>query len=385
MNHRLPLSLSATMFGPLLADLPEDVFDPAFIDACERLDHFVGALACEVARGLSLPMGQPLDIDALIEGRALSPSSRPTLLWLLSTLELFGHAERTGEAWKLTGLDGQPPAAALRASATAADPSVAPAYEVLTLAAAALPGVLAGSVRGEDALFGPQTMGVWFSYFSNDNPLYAPSNRMTAVAAERAAGPSPRVLELGGGGGSAAQELGRRLVAAGKTPWLYHFTELQPAFLRRGARAAQAVLPPETAFQAFRYDINEPPWTQEVQPRHYDLIVAVNTVHLARDLSATLSMLHSLLAEDGALVLGELIRPASTGTVHLELPFSLLSSYRDTASSGSSTRPAGFLTEGMWRQALQSAGFRHIQVLPANLAQCVDLYPGFYSAALTAR
>ncbi len=384
MTPRLPLTLSTAMFGSLLDDLPGDIFDPDFPRACERLDRFVGALTSELAFDLSLPHGEPIAVDPLVRERGWVAGSQPTLRWLLATLELYGHAQRHGETWVVTELASEAPAEELRTAAVAANPAVEPAYEVLALAAAALPGVLDGSVRGEEALFGPQTMGVWFSYFSNNNPLYAPSNRVTAAAAARAAGPSPRVLELGGGGGSAAQEVGRRLLAAGKTPWLYHFTELQPAFLRRGARAAQAVLPPETAFKAFRYDINEPPSVQEVTPRQYDLIVAVNTLHLARDLPAVLTMLRSLLADGGALVLGELIRPASTGAVHLELPFSLLSSYRETAASSSWTRPAGFLPEEKWREALHAAGFRRIGVLPANLAACAELYPGFYAAALAA-
>lgn len=385
MRPRLPLHLSAAMFGSLLHDLPEDVFDPEFPDACERLDCFVGALVCELAHNLSLPQGQPLDVASLIEARSWVPASRPTLTWLLATLGLYGRAQRHGDAWVVTDLTSETPAAELRTAAVAANPAVEPAYQVLALAAEALPGVLDGTVRGEDALFGAQTMGVWFSYFSNHNPLYAPSNRITAVAAERAAGPAPRVLELGGGGGSAAQEIGRRLAAAGKTPWLYHFSELQPAFLRRGARTAQATLPPQVAFKAFRYDINQPPSTQEVEPRQYDLIVAVNTVHLARDLSATLTMLRSLLAADGALILGELIRPVGSGAVHLELPFSLLSSYRETSATGSSSRPPGFLPEALWRHALRSAGFSHIEIFPANLAACAEVYPGFYAAAFTAR
>lgn len=385
MTPRLPRSLSPDMFGSLLDDLPADVFDAEFPRACEQLDHFIGALAGELALTLSLPRGKPISIDALVLERGWVAGSETTLRWLLSTLELFGHASRRGDAWVIAAFNSTPSSAQLRSAALATNPAVEPAYEVLALAAAALPDVLRGTVRGEDALFGPRTMGVWFSYFSNDNPLYAPSNRVTATAAARAACPSPRVLELGGGGGSAAEEVARRLTAAGKPPWLYHFSELQPAFLRRGARVAQAALPPATAFGAFRYDINEPPAAQGVEPRQYDLIVAVNTVHLARDLTVTLTMLRSLLADGGALVLGELIRPASTGAVHLELPFSLLSSFRETAAASAGRRPAGFLPEAMWRDALHAAGFRRISTLPKSLAACAERYPGFYAAAFTAR
>ncbi len=114
---------------------------------------------------------------------------------------------------------------------------------MLALCAAALPAVLRGELRGQDALFGPTTLGLWFDYFSNSNPHYALNNVIAGAAVARAARPGARILEVGGGGGSAAEAALAALTQAGKPPSAYVFTELQPAFLRRGARAVQRALP----------------------------------------------------------------------------------------------------------------------------------------------
>jgi len=38
-----------------------------------------------------------------------------------------------------------------------------------------------------------------------------------------------------------------------------------------------------------------------------------------------------------------------------------------------------------WVRALEVAGFSEITVLPAQIERCAEIYPGFYSGAITAR
>ena len=88
--------------------------------------------------------------------------------------------------------------------------------------------------------FAPRRLRLWIDYFSNDNGLYVVNNRLGAVAVEQWL---PRigsvVLELGGGLGSGALALLERLEATGRLGAIseYRFTELVPAFLRRGEQA----------------------------------------------------------------------------------------------------------------------------------------------------
>jgi SAM-dependent methyltransferase len=381
---RLPMMVPAEI-AALHPDVPPQLFDETFRHACERLDRYVGALAVELAASLELPTDQPLQLDALFAARNWSENGTLAVQWLFETLELYGRATRGPDGWRLVH---DPPAVAstaLREDAERIIPAARPAYEVLSLCAGALPAVLSGHVRGEDALFSPTTLGLWFQYFSNDNPHYGPSNALTGVAAARATGAGASVLEFGGGGASAAQAVLRALAEAGKPPIRYVFTELQPAFLRRGARAVQQAAPAGCEVASSRFDINLNPAEQGLAAGTFDLVFGVNTLHLAHDLPATLASLRGLLTPGGALVVGELVRPGPEAPVHLELPFTLLEAYRNTPPlPGVRSRP-GFMSARGWLRALETAGFSEVTMLPAQIERCAEIYPGFYSGALTAR
>jgi SAM-dependent methyltransferase len=382
--RRLPMAIPREL-DDLMPDVPAGIFDETFRIACERLDRFIGALTVELAASLGLDAGELPPPEVLLAERGWRPAGALSIRWLLETLELYGAAERRGDRlWHRA----QPPAVAsaqLRAEAERILPSARPAYEVLSLSAATLPSVLRGELRGEDALFGPAAVGLWFDYFSNSNPHYAPNNALTALAVERNVGPHASVLEVGGGGGSAAQALLRSLAAAGKDPGLYVFTEPQPAFLRRGVRAVQPLVSERCEFRSMRFDIDFDAAEQGLASTGFDVIFGVNTVHLARDVVGTLRRLRQLLRPGGVVVVGELLRPTLTAPVHLELPFTLLTAYGQVSlADGIRSRPGFMCAEG-WRQAFRAAGFGEITTLPVQLERCAEIYPGFYCGAVAAR
>ncbi len=381
---RLPMTIPPSLEA-LAPEVPAGVLDGTFRAASERLDVYIGALIRELAATLDLASGEQLDPDGLVAERGWSDGGKLALRWLVETLELYGLAERTTGGWRLVSVSAATPAAELRAEAERLTPAAAPAYEVLALCATALPAVLRGELRGQDALFGPTTLGLWFDYFSNSNPHYAPNNIIAGAAVARAAGPGARVLEVGGGGGSAAEATLAALARADKPPSAYVFTELQPAFLRRGARTVQRALPEGCELRSLRFDINLDPRTQGLDGAFFDVVFGVNTLHLAHDVTATLANLRALLAPGGALILGELLRPTPTAPVHLELPFTLLEEYGHVPlSEGIRERP-GFMSAGGWRRALEAAGFRDIALIPAQIERCASIYPGFYCGAVSAR
>jgi SAM-dependent methyltransferase len=380
---RLPIELGEIIHP--IDDLPPQLYDREFRMTCVRLDRYLGALIVELASALGLDAGDLPEAATLCRARGWAAEGELAVRWLLETLALYGHAEPSGGGWRYYGSAADVPSGARRDEAVSLFPAAAPSYRVFDLCAEGLPAVLRGERRGEELLFNPSTLGLWFEYFSNDNVLYGISNRLTAVAVERAVRPGARILEVGGGGGSAAQAILQALAAADKSPAGYLFTELHPAFLRRGTRTAQAAAPPGCEVAAQRYDINLPADEQGLAGRRFDLIVGVNTLHLATDPVAALARLRGVLSPGGALVLGELIRPEPEGPVHIELPFTLLEAYRNAPLiDGIRLRP-GFIALAGWRRALERAGFADVTVLPRNLAGCVADYAGFYSGALTAR
>ncbi len=381
---RLPMPIPEAL-ARLHADLPASVFDDAFRAACYRLDCFVGALVAELALELGLAPGEVASVESLLAQRGWQETAEVVVRWLLDTLVLYGHGDRCGAGWRLAPLTVERPSAELAADAVATLPAAAPAYEVMQRAAKALAAVLSGTCRGEEVLFNASTLALWFSYFSNDNPHYAPNNTVTAIAVARTVPAGAHLLELGGGAGSAGVAVAHALARAGKPPASYLFTELQPAFLRRGARAVHGALPPDCRLAAKVFDLNGDPGELGIAAAGLDAIVAVNTLHLATDLVPTLTRLATLLRPGGVLVLGEVMRPVHTGTVHLELPFALLDSYRRVTLDPAVRPQPGFLTVHQWRRALYLAGLAEVTVLPAAIEACATLYPGFYTAALVAR
>src|SRR5262249_23003257 len=150
---------------------------------------------------------------------------------------------------------------------------------------------LRGRVTGEEVLFSPRRLRLWIDYFSNDNGLYAVNNRIGAVAGEGAlpeAGGT--VLELGGGLASGALALLERLEESRPLGPLagYRFTELIPAFLRRGEQTLRARYPSLAGLVCGELDMNRPFGEQGVAPAGAALVFAVNTLHVARDLDFTL-------------------------------------------------------------------------------------------------
>ncbi|HNX52072.1 MAG TPA: class I SAM-dependent methyltransferase [Thermoanaerobaculaceae bacterium] len=383
MTRHLPMDIPTRVLS-LTPDVPKGVFSATFRAACAHLDLFIEALLVELATELELADGKPHTAEALLVSRGWNPAGKLPLHWVLENLELFGHAELTDSGYVVRPRLPVVGTTTHRERAEAGLPAAAPAFEVLARSAQALAPVLRGEMRGEDALFGPATLNLWFDYFSNSNPLYYPNNAIAAVGVARHVGPQPRILELGGGGGSAAEAVLAALADAGIVPSAYCFSELQAAFLRRGTRAVRAAAPAGCEVSSKVLDINHLPTLEMMQVEPFDAIVTVNTLHLASDLLGCLAGIRDLLRPGGVLVLGELIRPAGAGAVHLELPFTLLGAYREVPlTAGVRPRP-GFLTLAGWREALRRAGFGQADVIPATLDRCIEAYAGFYAGALVA-
>ena len=368
----------------LHTDAPAGMFDSRFRALTERFDRFIGALAVETAAACRLSPGvQPLAQELLVQ-RGWVANSRWPLEWVFETLESFGQADRSPSGWVLAPMAGES-SAVLRASAEAAEPATRPAYAMMALAAEAMPRILRGEIRGEDVLFGPATMNLWFEYLANTNPHYSMNNLITAhaIASRLAAG--ARILEVGGGCGGGAEAVLRALAAVRADPVEYVFTDAHPAFLRRGARVIRQSLPPGCTLRSARADINFEYDTQGFEAGSFDAVVAVNTLHLGHDLTAMLARLRRVLKPGGWLAMGELMRPGFDAGVHIELPFSLLEAYGNVAlAEGVRTRP-GFVPVEGWMTGLARAGFSDAALFPARLQECMAAYAGFYCGTIVAR
>jgi SAM-dependent methyltransferase len=264
------------------------------------------------------------------------------------------------------------------------DPACLPSYLLAETAAREYPAFLRGSATGEEILFAPARLPLWIGYFANDNVLYAVNNRVGAVAVEtwmpRRAG---AILELGGGLASGAAALLERLFAAGRLGDLgtYRFTELVPAFLRRGQRFLQERFADGPPLTFAPLDMNRPFAAQGVSPDSVSIVYAVNTLHVAHDLAFTLGQVREALEPGGQLIVSECVRPRMSDTIYPEFVFNLLETFRSPQLHPTYRPNGGFLTPEQWTEALEAAGFRDVRMLP-DVMRIRDEFPGFCVAAI---
>ncbi|CAO4163565.1 beta-ketoacyl synthase N-terminal-like domain-containing protein [Methylorubrum populi] len=183
-------------------------------------------------------------------------------------------------------------------------------------------------------------------YERQRDSLYLNAVAADAVAALVAARPARaplRILEIGAGTGGTTSAL---LPVLPPERTAYTFTDLGPLFLRRAERKFAAY--PFLRFAPF--DLEGEPAAQGFSAASFDLIVAANVVHNARDLRAALARLRGLLAPGGVLLLREITRPKPLfdfvfGPLVPELADS---AFRDGELFPSLAR---------WGEALSAAGF----------------------------
>ena len=370
----------AALLGELAA-----IFDDRFVRSCDLYEPYVEALAREVAAacGLERALAVPRTAEAAIAAAGLDPAvAGPPVAWLCALLARAGQLPRDGDRY---GPIGPPPvsdAATLRAAQAAHDAACLPAYDLAAYAAGHYPAVLGGRVTGEAVLADPAALDLWSDYFSNANALYGVSNDVGARAASRALAARPgTVLELGTGLGSAADALLAR--APKEAIGAYLATDASPLFLRRARRALQAKHADRgLAFAAL--DIDVPFAAAGIAPGSVALVYAVNVLHVARDLAATLAEIRTALQPGGALVFAECVRPRDGMPLHEELVFNLLERFRAPRLDPAWRPNGGFLTPAQWRAALTANGFGDVAVLP-DIDAIRDAYPSFVVAAIIAR
>lgn len=356
------------------------VFDDVFVHSCDLFDEFVGREAERIARetGLVAAAGAPgvRDLcDALARAGFEPHAAETPARWILDVVALRRAA----------GLPADLDPAEIAVKQEALDPRALPSYRIVALAADSYPDVLRGTITGERALFAADHVEAWHAYFSNDNPLYAVSNAVAAFAAAGTLhGTAARVLELGGGLGSGAEALLDRLEATGApAPSSFLFTEASLPFLRRAQRKLSA-RSPDAPLRFARLDMDRPFAEAGVAEGSFDLVVAVNVLHVARDLSFTLGEIRQALAPGGALVAGECVRTFPGRPVHVELVFNLLDSFRAPVIDREYRPNGGFLTPEQWTTALERNGFTDAHLFP-DIPTIRDAYPQFVSGAVLGR
>jgi SAM-dependent methyltransferase len=377
----------------LLGEIPDSLFDDRIFAACELAERYATDLALAIARRLDLDGALAAGGTAaeLAAARGFDPAFRPAIETLLERLAAAGEIERTSGAdapvFRRAGPAREPELAALRAIGVGIDPRIVATLDLLDAAAVAWPAVASGRTSGEKELFSAGSIALWLAYFSNDNPVYALNNLLTAVVA---ANRLPErdglsVLEVGAGAGSFTATLLDELARRGRLGQLarYKPTEPSPFFRRRGERELRARYPQvPLTFRAL--DVDQPFAAQGLAAEPRDLVVGVNVLHVARDLGAALARIREVLVPGGWLVAGECLRLFPRQPVPADLVFQLFRSFTDVGIDPVLRPHHGFLEPSAWRAALEAAGFVEVGVVP-DLERIRDIYPRFFAGVVVGR
>ncbi|MGH7396060.1 MAG: class I SAM-dependent methyltransferase [Candidatus Rokuibacteriota bacterium] len=369
------------------------VIDLSFLRSHVLYDEFVYRLVLKVIRetGLESVLREGGSAEA-IAGRERLAVDRAVvpLDWMLRLLAARGVLEQLPGAAtdEFRARSPLPMAdlAAVRDEQLQHDPSWTPSYVLAETVAQDYPAFLRGDVAGEEVLFSPRRLRLWVDYFSNQNGLYAVNNRIGAAAVEQWLPlDGGVVVELGGGLGSGASAVLERLEAAGRAGAIqeYRFTELVPAFLRRGEQALRARRPEGVPMRFDSLDMNRPFEAQGIAPSSVTAVYAVNTLHVAHDLDFTLGQILRTLRPGGWLIISECVRPYPRQPIYAEFIFNLIQTFRSPRLHPVYRPNGGFLTPDQWKGAIEAAGLADTRFVP-DVMRIRRKVPDFYAGAIGA-
>ena len=373
-----------------LKGYPPSVFSERLYRSIELMERYSIDLAIDLLRRLDVmdQLGEWRSANELCQVLSFQSGFRFALGWILERLVETGcvEARANGDtrSYQLRRAPWKPDLERLRAVGLNIDPANAASLDLLDHAASLYPAVASGEQSGDHSLFGPQGIPLWLKYFHNDNLTYAVNNWVSAIlAADRlSTQPRLRILELGAGAGSASETLVRWFDQCGLLPQIERYLITEPnAFFRRRAQRELAKQYPGLALEWAALDLNLPWDAQGVASSEFNLVYAVNVLHVSKNLLFSLNQARSALTGDGWLVIGECLRPYVNQPIYPELMFQILESFTEVQTDPEIRPNPGFLTADHWRRAFTRAGFEHAEIAP-DIDSIRQIYPHFFTGAI---
>jgi SAM-dependent methyltransferase len=373
-----------------LKDYPPTVFSEPLYQSIELMERYSIELAIDLLRRLDVidQLGEWQSADELCHVLSFRPRFSFALRWILQRLVETGcmeaRIERDTCSYHLRHAPWQPDLKRLREVGLDIHPTNAATLDLLDHAASFYPAVARGEQSGDHSLFGPEGITLWLNYFSNDNLTYTVNNWVGAMlAVNRMSSRSGlRILEVGAGAGSASETLLRCFDERGLLPQIERYVITEPnAFFRRRGQRQLAKQYPNLALEWGALDLNLPWTTQGAASGEFDLVYAVNVLHVSKDLLFSLNQARSVLKGDGWLVIGECLRPYLNQPIYPELMFQILESFTEVQTDPEIRPNPGFLTAGHWRSAFARAGLERTKVVP-DVDRLREIYPHFFTAAI---
>jgi SAM-dependent methyltransferase len=371
--HNFNLLRPDPRLAELTAEYPAGLFTERLYQSIELVERYSLDLAIDLLQrlGAAARLDGWCPASELCRMLGFVPRFEAALKWLLERAAnggLIAVREEQGVREYQAQCQWRPPELdRLRAIGLGIDPGNGATLDLLDAAAAAYPAVAKGELSGEDAIFGGGNAALWLTYFHNGNPLYVINNAVGALAAVKRLADKTglRILELGAGTGSATESLLQILAEHSPACNIERYLVTEPSpFLRRRCERQLKAKFRQIPLEFLALDIDRAWDAQGAARTGFDLVYAVNTLHIARDLGYSLREARATLAAGGWLVAGECVRPFPGQPIYIELVFQLLDSFTQVLTDREYRPNPGFLTSEQWRLALQRAGFGQVQVTP---------------------
>ena len=388
--HKFQAGRSDPRLAECLKQFPPAIFSERLYQSIELIERYSIELAVDLLGQLNLAeqLGTWRSADELCELLRFQPRFRLPLDWILARLVetdcVEVQSDSATRSYRLRKTPWQPDLKRLRAIGLNIHPANAATLDLLDHAASLYRIVATGEESGDHNLLGPQGVPLWLNYFHNDNLTYSVNNWVgAAAAADRLSSrPTLRVLEIGAGTGSATDILLTLLGERGLLPRLERYVITEPnAYFRRSNQRKVAARYPNLPLEWASLDLDLPWSTQGIASGEFDLVYAVNVMHISKNLLFSLNEARSALATDGWLVIGECVRPYDNQPIYPELMFQILDSFTNVETDPEIRPNPGFLTAEQWRRAFLKAGFKRPEVAP-DIERIREIYPHFFTGAI---
>ena len=388
--HKFQAGRSDPRLAECLKGFPPAIFSELLYQSMELMERYSIELAVDLLGQLNLlqELAAWRSVDELCGVLSFQPRFRVALQWILARLLESGCLQMRDNgatrAYRLGNTPWKPDLNYWRTLGLNIDPANAATLDLLDYAASTYPAVATGRQSGDHNLFGPQGIPLWLNYFHNENLTYAVNNWVgAAAAADRLSSRRTlRVLEIGAGTGSATETLLTLLGERGLVARLERYVVTEPnAYFRRFNQRKLTAQYPNLPLEWSTVDIDLPWSAQGIGSGEFDLVYAVNVMHVSKNLLFSLKEADSALARDGWLVIGECVRPYDNQPMYPEFMFQILDSFTDVETDSEIRPNPGFLTGEQWRGAFLRAGFTRTEIAP-DIERIREIYPHFFTGAI---
>ena len=389
--HKFETRPSDPRLAQWLRQFPPAVFSERLYQSIELMERYSIELAVDLSRQLNLvdQLGDWRSADDLCHLLSFQPRFKFALRWILERLVESGCAEARTDgnirAYRLRHAPWEPDLKSFHAVGLTIDPANAATLDLLDHAASLYRAAATGQQSSDHNLLGPRGVPLWLNYFHNDNLTYAVNNWVGAVLAadHLSIRRTFRILELGAGTGSASEILLQLLTERDLLPRIERYLITEPnAYFRRCSQRKLTSHYPNLPLEWAPLDLDLPWKTQGITSGEFDLVYAVNVMHISKNLLFSLNEARSALATDGWLVIGECVRPYDNQPIYPELMFQILDSFTNVETDPEVRPNPGFLTAEQWRRAFLRAGFRHAKIAP-DIDRIREIYPHFFTGAIS--